>query len=218
MSIRNLRVYKLLPKQFALKDLSEQRVKISEISELNDPFEFLPFQLSDPVQRAQLKRSRKEFASTKGILSFTKSWSSPLIWSHYSEKHSGIALGFDAPANSAREVLYVQSRLDPAVWLGEGATQATVDALVYTKFAEWAYEDEVRLVVSLHDRDHDGRFYLLFRDGLPLREIILGAKCDLTDKEFKQITKNFPGIPIVKARPAYRSFKVVRKKDWKSPT
>lgn len=38
-----MRIYKFLSKEFALKSLRERRLKISLLSQLNDPFEMLPF-------------------------------------------------------------------------------------------------------------------------------------------------------------------------------
>ena len=42
-----MRVYKFLDAHFGLKTLYEQRLKISKIDDLNDPFELLPFDLTD---------------------------------------------------------------------------------------------------------------------------------------------------------------------------
>jgi len=42
-----MRVYKFLTSEFAMKDIWEPRIKISEINDLNDPFELIPCDLSD---------------------------------------------------------------------------------------------------------------------------------------------------------------------------
>jgi hypothetical protein len=43
-----MRVYKFLTSEYAIKDIWERKLKISEISDLNDPFELIPCDLSDP--------------------------------------------------------------------------------------------------------------------------------------------------------------------------
>jgi len=43
-----MRAYKFLSAHFGLKSLYEKRLTISTIDDLNDPFELLPYNLSDP--------------------------------------------------------------------------------------------------------------------------------------------------------------------------
>ena len=46
-----MRVYKFLNCKYGLRALRERRLKISEVRSLNDPFDLLPFDLSDPELR-----------------------------------------------------------------------------------------------------------------------------------------------------------------------
>jgi len=86
-----MRAYKFLNEHFGLKSLSEKRIKISEIHELNDPFELIPFDLGDRRHRVAMIRMRDQLASDGiGILCFSATWSDPVIWAHYSDKHKGI--------------------------------------------------------------------------------------------------------------------------------
>lgn len=41
-----MRAYKFLDQKFGLKSLSERRLKISTLHDLNDPFELLPYEMS----------------------------------------------------------------------------------------------------------------------------------------------------------------------------
>ena len=42
-----MRVYKFRCRKFGLKALSEERIKIAEFSNLNDPFDLRPFKMTD---------------------------------------------------------------------------------------------------------------------------------------------------------------------------
>jgi hypothetical protein len=48
-----MKVYKFLDAHYGLKSLSEKRLKISTLKDLNDPFELLPYELSNPMHRRQ---------------------------------------------------------------------------------------------------------------------------------------------------------------------
>ena len=70
--------------------------KISRFCDLNDPFELIPFDLSNEDQRDALIHTRKELSDV-GLLCFSFKWLNPLLWAHYADKHKEICLGFDLP-------------------------------------------------------------------------------------------------------------------------
>ena len=72
-----MRVYKFLTTEFAMKDIWERRMKISEISDLNDPFELIPCDLSDPEHLYALLATRDLMTRTRGLLCFSRSWMNP---------------------------------------------------------------------------------------------------------------------------------------------
>jgi hypothetical protein len=106
-----MQVYKFLDAQFGLKSLSERRIKISILSDLNDPFELLPWELSNRAYRNAARRTRSELATRRGILCFSADWRDPVIWAHYSDKHKGICLGFEISDDVCKKVKYVPRRL-----------------------------------------------------------------------------------------------------------
>jgi hypothetical protein len=89
--------YKFLDEHFGLKSLSEKRLKISTLSDLNDPFELLPYEVVDRNLRRVLRGIRDKWMRTHGILCFSADWRDPVIWAHYSDKHRGLCLGFEIP-------------------------------------------------------------------------------------------------------------------------
>jgi hypothetical protein len=85
-----MRVYKFLDLVFGLKALREKRLKISTVEDLNDPFELLPYEMTNRSQRSAFRKTRKELDSRRGMLCFSAEWKEPVIWAHYSDKHRGI--------------------------------------------------------------------------------------------------------------------------------
>jgi hypothetical protein len=203
-NIRAMRVYKFLDAHFGLKTLYEKRLKISKIDDLNDPFELLPFDLSDRLQRYAAHETRKAMAATQGLLCFSASWRDPVIWAHYSDKHKGICLGFDVPDDVARRVEYVTERFP----FPESPTMADSDRMLWTKFDNWAYEQEIRIWAGL-DEHEGGIYYKDFDDNLRLMEVIAGAKCSVPEHAFQRALKPFPSVIPVKARAGFKKFEVV---------
>ena len=70
----------------AILAIQNRRLKIARINELNDPFEFLGWNLKNAQTRANLRTWKEERNAEFGILCFSKHWSNPLLWGHYAEK------------------------------------------------------------------------------------------------------------------------------------
>ena len=92
-----MRAYKFLDAKFGLKSLRERRLKQSRIHELNDPFELTPYDLTEPTLRWAFLAMREELGREHGLICFSGSWSDPVLWAHYSDKHRGLCLGFEVP-------------------------------------------------------------------------------------------------------------------------
>jgi hypothetical protein len=200
-----MRVYKFLTTEFAMKDIRERRIKISEISDLNDPFELIPCDLSDPGRLDAVLAMRDLMTRSRGLLCFSRSWMNPVLWAHYSEKHRGMCLGFDMPDDLANPVNYVEERLP---WEGP-PTHAFMERLFLTKFAPWSYEDEVRAFAT-REEPEDGRFFFHFGDKLKLQEVIVGHRCCVERGDISAAMALYeePVPTITKARLSRTSFKV----------
>ena len=175
LGLRIMRVYHFINAEFGLEDIIERRLKISRIMELNDPFEFLGANLSDPNFRKAMKATKATLSKSKGILCFSKNWNNPVQWSHYSDKHKGLCLGFDVPDELLVKVKYVDRRLSHDLVSSE--TQML--KFLTTKFAHWQYEEEYRVFRPLEE-EIDGRYYEVFSDNLILRQVIVGAQSSIT--------------------------------------
>jgi hypothetical protein len=203
-----MRVYKFLSRNFGLKVMRERRIKISEIHDLNDPFELVPFDLSDPLYRKGIELTRDQLAGVKGMVCFARHWRDPVLWAHYSDKHRGMALGFDVPDDCAQSVRYIEERL-PA----RPPDYELAHDMLFTKFAGWAYEVEIRIFTQ-RDEKEDGLYFAAFGDNLMLREVIAGQRCCISRSEIVAVLgEHLESTHVVKARLSHTTFDVEEDPD-----
>lgn len=210
-----MRVYYLTSAPFALSNLSLRRLKISRFGDLNDPFELLAANLENPDHRKAFAATKRQINETKGLICFSRTWSNPLLWGHYAEKHAGIALGFDIPDCLLSEVLYASGRVRIEVDVTTNKLklgEALVNRLLRTKFEDWKYEEEYRLFVQLDPATKEsGLYFMDFSADLRLMEVILGPKCELPIDRIRSLLQaDLRHVQVLKARMAFRSFRVVQ--------
>ena len=104
------RVYYLTSEKYALCDLKHQHIKVARFNDLNDPFELIDAELSDPDVRKRFRRWKREVNAKYGLICFSAMWHNPVLWSHYADKHRGLCLGFDVPESELHEVTYLDRR------------------------------------------------------------------------------------------------------------
>ena len=219
------RVYKFLPEEWALDDIEKQHIKISRICDLNDPFELIPFDLTDKEQPDAQIRTRTELFSGRGIgmLCFSFKWLNPVLWAHYADKHKGICLGFDLPDGCIRKVCYVRKRKRlPSDWNKDEKTSLKwAKRMLFTKFHGWAYEDEYRVFVKLdpEEEDENGNYHVDFKEShMTLREAILGCECPFPESvEGRVLITRLQSrlepydeeVKLIRARPSDESFTMI---------
>src|SRR5665213_140541 len=140
-----VRVYHLSEARFAIENIQKSRLKVATFADANDPFELSVFYSRDPAQRLRLKQFTDDVAKRFGIVCFSEDWLDPTLWSHYGDKHHGIALGLDVSEHVLLPVRYQGQRtivpMNPA--------DSDIDQFLGTKFLSWAYEREHRIMVEL---------------------------------------------------------------------
>ena len=129
-------VYYFLNSQYGIENIRNRRLKISRIMELNDLFEFLGVDLRDLNFRKILKETKKKLSKTKGVLCFSKTWKTPVLWAHYADKHKGICLGFEVNNSILGKVDYVHTRPPRPDELDESFMMR----LLFTNFSHRQYE------------------------------------------------------------------------------
>lgn len=215
-----MRVYYLTSAPFALSNLSLRRLKISRFGDLNDPFELLAANLENPDYRKAFAAMKHKINESKGLICFSRTWTNPLLWGHYAEKHTGIALGFDIADSLLSEVLYTSRRV--RIKVDERTKkpmldEALVDRLLRTKFKDWKYEDEYRLFVQLDPATKEsGLYFMDFSVDLRLMEVIFGPKCELPIDRIRSLLQDdLRDVEVLKARMAFRSFQVVQDRGFR---
>ena len=204
-----MRVYHFLSTEFGLKDLREKRLKVSELNRLNDPFEFFGMDLSDPIVRKAMKKTKSQLSKSSGLICFSKNWRNPVQWAHYGDSHKGICLGFDVPDELLNKVDYVDDRID---YQG-GFSVEDMFKLLTTKFKHWSFEEEHRIFVDLQGKE-DGLYYLPFGPNLKLQQVIIGASSKATRQQVLDSLGSSGGVEIFKARAAFKSFDIVRNRAY----
>lgn len=178
---------------------------------------------ADPVSAvfARLRTMGKNYvwAENTGILSLTRTPANALMWAHYADKHQGMVIGIDANAAGFTNeqsnlipaqygsVIYVSRRVSgpfasrPVTGIAVGATHhfpadhyEKLQRVFLHKPLTWSYEEEVRVVKSLHGLKGDkatnasGTFSIIKDEertlhlyGLPrasIREVYIGIRAD----------------------------------------
>jgi hypothetical protein len=212
-----MRLYHFVSEIHGLTNITKRRIKIAQIDDLNDPFELRSFSLGDRQLRSAFEKTRASVAETRGMVCFSKIWSNPVQWSHYADRHRGLCLGFDVADELCEEVSYRSKLVVPDMTKIRRMDDAAAEAMrswFKTKYSHWKYEQEVRVFTDLSDLDPEERLYFAdFGDALRLREVIVGANCELSRDRLREALGELASeVTALKARLAFRSFRVVRQR------
>jgi len=204
-----VRVYNFLPAIHALDDIEKRRIKISEIDQLNDPFELWCVAQGNKELRDRLRDYKRTMNQRFGVLCFCRGWNNPLLWSHYADKHRGMCLGFEVEDDTVLPVQYVRDRPSIPYPFTEDL-QTISDRLLWTKYIDWQYEEELRSWISLLERDPTSQLYFCdFREKLQLKEVIAGPLCEVPEQRIHQALGDMKNVAVIKARLAFKTFRVV---------
>lgn len=213
-----MKVYYFTSQTNALNNIKNHRIKISQIDDLNDPYEWHGIDLRDAQLRKSFKEGIKSVKDDFGLICFSASWQNPLMWSHYGDKHKGICLGFDVASEHVQAVAYTKTvtktEQDPYKFV-EYLENGGIDKLLTLKYEDWSYEQELRVIVPIEQMDAETKLYFCdFSESLVLTDVILGHRCNLQPSEFKQYLSDYNSdVRVFKSRIAFGDFKVVPKLD-----
>lgn len=131
--------------QSAVHDASE----LGNYKVQGDARNFLKLALAD-LLKEEVRRELEQH----GVLSFSATWQSVLMWSHYADEHRGLCFEFDTTELEHRNlapVAYTGERSvrasDIRAWRMDGdkvAEKSVLDKHFYSKAPEWSYEQEWR--------------------------------------------------------------------------
>ncbi len=206
-----MRIYHFINHEYGLKALEDQRLKIAEINKLNDPFEFLGYNLNHDGWNKEVKRVKDALSKSTGILCFSKTYNNPVQWAHYAEQHKGLCLGFDIPDELLHKVKYIKRR--PPFPNFRNLTEEVMKNSLLKKFKHWEYEQEWRMYIDLHENNIANSLYFeSYSDHLLLKEVIIGLESSITKNEIeKKLTGKLNDIRIYTTRLSKVDFKIVKK-------
>ena len=210
-----MRVFYFTSAVYGLDNIKMTRVKISDFSKLNDPFELLGIEMRERDVRKAVKFEKSKISKSKGLVCFSETKYDPVQWAHYADKHKGVCLGFDVPDKRLRKVKYVSERLATSTLEDPDKTEK----LLTTKFKHWSYEEEHRLIVDLSKlkKDSMGLRFEKFSDDLVLREVYIGCQSELEFDDVKSnIDSDESSVLIRHTRPSFKDFRIVWNQSKKS--
>lgn len=212
-----MKLYHFLSEKYGIESIRKQRLKVSFLDDLNDPFELLSVNFADPEIRSVSNKLKKRISEKFTLLCFSKSWKSPLLWSHYGDRHKGVALEIDADDEMILHITYQKQR--KGINKGELREYLPEDfeiALLTTKFKQWEYEDEARIFLLKNDVYKDGQLYFYdFDDKIKLTGIITGSLCSLDENTIKSNLPKSKTLHFIRSRLAYRTFDIVKNIKYK---
>lgn len=207
-----MKVFHFTKAKYALEAISKQRLKLSLFDDLNDPFELFSANVIDPKIRNVLTEFKQKNMTEYGLHCFSRKYESPLLWSHYGDRHYGVVLEFEIRDDDVLEVCYTPDRLlidwQQRVTTGE-LTSTDLEAFLVTKFKHWEYEDEVRTFCKLDAATKEGDLYFdEFGASLKLIRVIIGAASTITDDEISTSLPAGQQLNVVNTMLSFQSFAI----------
>ena len=209
-----MRLYYMTSRQWGVIDIQTRRLKLGRFDTLNDPFEMHPVNMRDRLVQRVLKEWGRLWGEEHGLLCLTETWQNPVMWAHYAERHYGMCLGFDVQDDLAEEVTYRDKRLE---WKLDkhkpqfGLSNDDIRKILLTKFVDWKYERERRILLPLEGSgpDDKGLYFQPFNKQFVLREVLLGDRCTLKAKDIVPlIGKPEQSVSVRKIRSGFGEFRM----------
>ena len=210
-----LAAYHFVSLKDARDDIENGHIKVTLISEANDPFEFEGLTDGEkfPLATSAIKKWKNEANQKIGMLCFSKDWTSPALWAHYSSRHEGICLGFWIRKEKLLHVVYDTERTAIGYpTFREPLSDGTKKLLFKVKAQDWNYEEEVRYPVEFHGTiELEGKRFFQFDDTLQISEVILGERCKETVEHVRSslVHEKYRNVAVFQARSAIGFFKMV---------
>jgi len=215
-------LYHYMNPQYVLETILKNRIKISTMDSLNDPYEMLP-DFADPTGEQVPAYSvrmdmQKKILKDTGIFCMSSTISSPVMWAHYADKHKGVAFQFEFSASQAagfNRVDYTDKRvvIEPSDDLKDDTVFASIQKrMIETKAVCWCCEQEYRWVLNL-----DNEKVFVNKQGLYFRHlpeewtsVILGVDCKLSEGLVRKALdqKGFTDVNIGKAKLSDTGFEI----------
>lgn len=205
--------YHFLSSKYAIHDLERKMIRVSTLDNLNDPFELMPYlRYCNNAGIKHYMDIRKQILDIYGLLCFSKTWEEPLLWSHYADKHKGMALGFEIYELDIFDVIYNPNPIRKQIELTNklDTNKNLFLELAQIKYRKWNYEEESRILIKLKNCIKiDGHYFIEFGSSLKVKEIKLGTFYDNNEEYILKLSKKF-GADVMRCRLERQGYKINR--------
>ena len=215
-----MRLYYFTTAKWGMVALSERRLKIAQIPQLNDPYEFRAVYMTHSTNVMAIERAITAFSEKCGVLCMTDNWHEVLMWSHYAERHQGLCLGFNVSDEHARKVEYIDRPTQDKSLDLNNIREDLIKSIFNRKSLAWKYESEFRFYCTLSE-SVGGNYFKSFGPDLKLSEIIVGcqaSRLDVSSKGIRSALEGYDhGVDIFKVKMNPNEFKMVEDlsaPDW----
>lgn len=229
-----LRLYRFMEAKYALKAIRDQKLKFSDLDEVNDPYESLSIIFNSRDEETMFIDGRKSLVDTTNVLCFSETYKEAGLWGLYADKGKGICLGFDVerddgPTNkAAKRVRYVKDRIDLSeigMKFGKSGMSLINSSdpcnpyklfnLLLTKSCFWKHEREWRICKKREGQPEPvaNKYFCPFGNLLELREILIGWHCAEEEKDIEsrlnKLVARYPDPPeIFSTRRSLSAFEI----------
>lgn len=214
-------LYRYLDAVSALKTIETQSFKVGRIHDFNDHFEWRVG--LDPEKfilgcessiRAIAQDGIDVIDGWLGILCHSAAITEPVLWSHYADKHRGVAFEISHTRDPQRlvKIEYDKDRpvLDPARVTDRTYIAEIISALIRQKSRGWEYEQEYRVYVQLKDCEISGGHYFQKIPDKLLKRVILGYDCPLEEDYVRKAldAHGLSSVKVVRARMCLKTYSI----------
>lgn len=222
-------IYRFLDSHAALKTLVAGRFRVGLVSKFNDPFDqCLGFAgVATPQEKKLVENYQTEYLraleSQRRVLCFCNSCSCPAPWSHYAEKHRGVAFEVKYPWRDGDILKMTYSHNRPVLDFNKwreirhdeiGRKQyllKLLDGLMRNKSPGFSFEQEYRLQIGLAYCQHsDGNDEWRLPDK-SLKRVILGFCCPLDEAIVRKLLdmNGFTETEVVRAKMCQETYQII---------
>ena len=201
-------LYKFIPAEYAMCSIKGNYFKLTTIKEANDPYEFKAIRnleggITDLI-------THPNFSESYLVACFSKGFESPTMWSHYAKNHTGFVMGYECLNNNKPIKVKYTDKLSKYKDIDK---QELINHLAKTKYKEWSYEKETRILIPLNDKEEldDGLQYENFGERLQLKQVILGINNQINRVKLQDfLERNYQEkVYLYNAEVAPNEFRVV---------
>jgi hypothetical protein len=138
-----------------------------------------------------------------GVVSFSLQWDNILLWSHYSDNHTGFSVGIDMEELRKLGVIGAEGRVDylesfPKIDPIETSLINELHTKAFSKSQVWRYEAEYRIVqIWSESTPHIGERTKIITDSC-FKELILGMKISEENERKLCLIAKDKQIPVYK--------------------